>query len=102
MRRSAASERDFESRVAHSETCRDAVIIGFGAAHGKRHSSVLRHDFDASIWTSFAFVGRRPKRRLLTVAREHKRTRFAAKLLVLARIMEGNFEHEGRPIAGAF
>ena len=100
MRSARFGQCNFKSRVAESETGRHRVILGFAAGHGERHAGGLRHDFDACIRERFAFVDGGPKCRLLAGAREHQRTGSAAKLFVLARIVEGDFEHEGRRDAG--
>ena len=72
------------------------VILGFAAGHGERHADLLRHDFNACMGTRRVFADGDPQRGGVAGAREDQRTRVAAELFVLARIVEGNFEHEAR------
>ena len=98
--------RDFESRVANRETRRQrqlaiscsltglsANAFGFATGESERDAALLRNNLDERAGAVGVPIGGGPIRRFVARACQHERARSAAELLVLTRIVYGDFEH---------
>src|SRR5262245_46933670 len=95
MQCAGVGPHNFKSRITDDKTGWQLAIFGFTPCHRESNAGELRCDVDVRLGAHLNFINSLPERGLAARARKHERAATTTELLMLARIVESNFEHEG-------